>query len=352
MPSLVEPVRDASAGGASGPAVLLHVKGLSVALPGGERVVDGVSFTVARGEVVALVGESGCGKSLTGLALLDLVPPPLATTAGQVLLEGRDVRTMPEPEKRRVRGGGMGLVFQEPGAALDPVRTIGSELVDVLRRHRGLSKAEARAEAVRWLARVALPDPERRMDDLPHRMSGGMRQRAMLALALAGGPRLLIADEPTTALDVTIQAQVLDLLLALRGELGLAVLLVTHDLGVVAETADRVLVMYAGRIVEEASADGLFTRPAHPYSRALLASRPGAGEPSAGSADGRERLPVLAGQVPEPGKMPAGCAFEPRCPEALPRCRSEAPRLREAPPGEKGRVACHLGEPDGSLLRE
>jgi oligopeptide/dipeptide ABC transporter ATP-binding protein len=314
---------------------LLSVRHLAVTfpLPSGEeaRVVDGISFDVAPGEAVALVGESGCGKSVTSLALLDLVPPPGRIGSGEVLFEGRDVLAASEAEKEKVRGGGIGLVFQEPGAALDPVRTIGSELVDVLRRHRGLSRREARRAALDWLRRVSLPDPERRFDDLPHRMSGGMRQRAMMALALAGGPRLLVADEPTTALDVTIQAQVLDLLRELRRELGLAILLITHDLGVVAETADRALVMYAGEIVESAPARDLFARPAHPYTRGLLASRP--------SADGRLR--AMPGSVPEPGRRPIGCAFEPRCPDAFGRCRAARPTLQPVA-GLPGEAACFL----------
>ena len=231
----------------------------------------------------------------------------------------------------RLRGGGIGLVFQEPGSALDPVRTIGSELVDVLRRHRGLSRREARVAAVDWLRRVSLPDPERRFDDLPHRMSGGMRQRAMIALALAGGPRLLVADEPTTALDVTIQAQILDLLRDLRRDLGLAILLITHDLGVVAETADRALVMYAGEIVESARSGDLFRRPAHPYTKGLLASRP----------DAEGKLRALPGTVPEAGSRPGGCAFEPRCPSAFGRCRAARPSLHPVG-GSSSEAACFL----------
>ena len=314
---------------------LLSVRQLSVTFPAasGEeaKVVDGLSFDVAPGEIVALVGESGCGKSVTSLALLDLVPEPGRIVAGEVLFEGRDVREMSEDEKQRVRGGGIGLVFQEPGSALDPVRTIGSELAAVLRRHRGLSRTAARQEALAWLKRVALPDPERRFDDLPHRMSGGMRQRAMMALALAGGPRLLVADEPTTALDVTIQAQILDLLLELRGALDLAVLLITHDLGVVAETADRALVMYAGEIVESAPVRELFAAPSHPYTRGLLASRPG--------PDGRLR--AMEGTVPEAGRRPPGCAFEPRCPEAFGRCRAARPVLEKVP-DRAAEAACFL----------
>lgn len=321
-------------GAASEP--LLAVRSLAVAFAG-TRVVDGVSFDVRRGEIVALVGESGSGKTVTALALLGLVPAPGRVVGGTVSLEGRDVASLPADGLRRLRGGGIGFVFQEPGEALDPVRTVGSELVAVLRRHRGLRGAEARREALAWLSRVALPDPEARFEDLPHRMSGGMRQRAMLALALAGGPRLLVADEPTSALDVTIQAQLLDLLARLRDELDLAVLLVTHDLGVVVEIADRALVMYAGEIVEELPVGEHLPAPDHPYTRALLAARIG-GE----GVVRRGRLPAIGGAVPEPGKWPAGCRFAPRCPEAFERCRAAKPVLR--PRGEGRRSACFLAE--------
>ena len=325
-------MRSASSAGPS-EAPLLSVRSLAVAFDG-VRVVDGVSFDVAEGEVVALVGESGSGKSVTSLSLLDLVPPPGRRVGGEVAFEGREVASRTPEELRRLRGGGIGFVFQEPGAALDPVRTVGSELLAVLKRHRGLSGVEARREAVAWLERVALPEPEVRMDDLPHRMSGGMRQRATIALALAGGPRLLVADEPTTALDVTIQAQVLELLVRLRDALGLAVLLVTHDLGIVADVADRALVMYAGEIVEEGPVRRLLDGPEHPYTRALLASSP---DSLAGT--GRRRLPAIAGNVPEPGAWPPGCRFAPRCPVAFDRCATERP-LPASRPG--GRVSCHL----------
>jgi peptide/nickel transport system ATP-binding protein len=319
---------------------LLSVRELAIDFPmpegGAARVVDGVSFDVGKGEVVALVGESGCGKTLTGLALLNLVPPPGRVVSGRVVFEGRDLLSLSERELLPVRGGGIGLVFQEPGAALDPVRTIGSELVAVLRRHKGLDRKAARKEALEWLHRVSLPDPERRFDDLPHRMSGGMRQRAMLALALAGDPRLLVADEPTTALDVTIQAQILELLLKLKRELSLAILLVTHDLGVVAEAADRVVVMYAGEIVETASVKDLFRHAAHPYTRGLLASRPAASDAPRGA-----RLPSLEGTVPEPGRRPPGCAFEPRCSEAFGRCRAARPALIPVS-GIPSEAACFL----------
>jgi peptide/nickel transport system ATP-binding protein len=328
-------------------APLLSVRALTIAVPGpsGEEVsaVDGVSFDVDAGEIVALVGESGCGKTLTSLALVDLLPPPVRMVSGDVFFEGRDVQALLAREKESLRGGGIGLVFQEPASALDPVRTIGSELVAVLVRHRGLSRAAAEAEAERWLKRVALPDAERQLRAYPFQLSGGMRQRALLALALAGSPRLLVADEPTAALDVTVQAQILELLLALRQEFALAILLVTHDLAVVAETADRVLVMYAGEIVESAPVDELFSRPRHPYTRALLAARPGL------ASEGAGRLTALEGSVPEPGKRPPGCAFEPRCEEAFGRCAAARPTL--VPSGTSSEAACFLldGPPVGRL---
>ncbi len=326
-------------------APLLSVRALTIAVPGpsGEEVpaVDGTSFDVEAGEIVALVGESGCGKTLTSLAIVDLVPLPVRVVSGDVLFAGRDVRALGAREKERLRGGSIGLVFQEPAAALDPVRTIGRELMAVLERHRGMSRKAAEVGARHWLQRVALPDPGRQMHAFPHQLSGGMRQRALLALALAGGPRLLVADEPTAALDVTVQAQILDLLLALRRELALSVLLVTHDLGVVAETADRVLVMYAGEIVESASARDLFAHPRHPYTRALLAARPGVQAPDSG------RLAALRGTVPEPGRRPPGCAFEPRCDEAFGRCTAARPTL--LPAGAGAEAACFLL--DGAAAR-
>ncbi len=328
-------------------APLLSVRALTIAVPGpsgGEAsAVDGVSFDVAAGEIVALVGESGCGKTLTSLALVDLLPPLVRKVSGDVSFEGRDVQALPAREKERLRGGGIGLVFQEPASALDPVRTIGSELAAVVARHRRLSRAAAGAEAERWLRRVALPDAARQMAAYPHQLSGGMRQRALLALALAGGPRLLVADEPTAALDVTVQAQILELLLALRQEFALAILLVTHDLAVVAETADRVLVMYAGEIVESAPVAELFSRPRHPYTRALLAARPGL------APGGADRLAALEGSVPEPGKRPRGCAFEPRCEEAFGRCAAARPTL--VPSGTGSEAACFLldGPPGGGF---
>ena len=264
-------------------APLLDVQGLEVAFPvprgpgspGGWRpVVRGVSFTISRGEILGLVGESGSGKTLTSLAVLGLVPPPGRVTAGRILLEGIDLLALPSAEMRKVRGGRVAMVFQEPATALNPVYSIGFQIVEVLRLHRRLPRREARDEAVRLLERVSLPDARRRLDDYPHQLSGGQRQRAMIAMALAGRPDLLLADEPTTALDVTLQAQILELLMDLRDELGLSVLLITHEMGVVAETCDRVVVMKDGDIVETAGVRELFRAPAHPYTRELLSAAP------------------------------------------------------------------------------
>lgn len=315
---------------------LLSVRNLSVRFPvSGDlvSVVEDVSFEVSPGEIVALVGESGSGKTMAALATVALTPDA-ALLSGEVRFEGGNVLAMSERERCRIRGGGIGFVFQEPGAALDPVRKIGPELVTVIRRHRGLSRDEARKEALRLLEKVALPEPTARFHDYPHRMSGGMRQRAMLALALAGKPRLLIADEPTTALDTTIQAQILDLLGGLAAELGLGVLLITHDLGVVRDVAGKALVMYAGRIVESGPVTGVLSAPAHPYTRALLDCLPGIA-----ARHPKSRLPVLAGTVPAPGEWPPGCAFSPRCARAVERCSLGVPAPGEWQDGVR-RAAC------------
>ncbi|HEX6903979.1 MAG TPA: ABC transporter ATP-binding protein [Thermoanaerobaculia bacterium] len=259
-------------------APLLDVQGLEVAFPvprGGWRpVVRGVSFTIGHGEILGLVGESGSGKTITSLAVLGLVPPPGRVTAGRILLAGTDLLALPPAAMRKVRGGRVAMVFQEPATALNPVYSIGFQIIEALRLHRRLPRREAREEAVRLLERVALPDARRRLDDYPHQLSGGQRQRAMIAMALAGRPDLLLADEPTTALDVTLQAQILELLMDLRDDLGLSVLLITHELGVVAETCDRVVVMKDGEVVEAAGVGELFRSPAHPYTRELLSALP------------------------------------------------------------------------------
>jgi oligopeptide/dipeptide ABC transporter ATP-binding protein len=301
------------------------------------RAVDGASLTIEPGETYALVGESGCGKSALALAILGLCEPG-RIAGGRVVFEGRDLVPLSDRELRRVRGARIGMVFQEPAAALDPVMRVGSQVSEALRIHRRIGRREARDEAVRLLRLVSLPDPERHVRSYPHELSGGMQQRVMLAIALSCSPSLLIADEPTTALDVTIQAQILALLRRLKAELGLTVLLITHDLGVVAENADRVGVMYAGRMAEEAPVRELFERPAHPYTRGLLASVPGKEPPG-----GPRRLRTLPGAVPDPSDPPAGCRFHPRCPERFEPCDARDPARTELGPGR--RVWCFLHEP-------
>jgi len=319
---------------------LLEVENLCVHYPGAAgplRAVDGVSFRLERGETYALVGESGCGKTATGLALLRLVDPG-RIAGGRICFEGRDLLQLSEKAMRRVRGARIGMVFQEPAAALNPVMRIGSQVSEALRIHKGLNRRQAMDEAVRLLEVVALPDPRQQARAYPHELSGGMMQRVMLAIALSCSPSLLIADEPTTALDVTIQAQILDLLRRLKDELDLTVLLITHDLGVVGENADRVGVMYAGRVVEQAPTRALFERPEHPYTRGLLRSMPGVGVSS-----GDRRLPTLPGVVPDAANPPSGCRFHPRCPERFERCSSVEPRL--ASTGRERDVACRLHRP-------
>lgn len=302
---------------------LLDVRGLTARFssPAGSfRAADGVSFSVEAGETLGLVGESGSGKTVTALSILGLLPQPGRVTSGEALLEGRDLLRMPAEELRRVRGPEIGMIFQEPLSALNPVFTCGDQVAEPLRVHRRLPAAAARREAVALLAQAGIPDPERRARDYPHQLSGGQRQRVLIAMALALAPKLLIADEPTTALDVTIQAQILDLLARLREERRLAMLLITHNLGVVASMARRVAVMYAGRIVEVASATDIFREPRHPYTRALLDSIPRLTGPRGVSVS-------IPGQVPDLLRLPAGCAFHPRCPLAMERCRLERPEM-------------------------
>jgi oligopeptide/dipeptide ABC transporter ATP-binding protein len=306
--------------------------------------VDGLSLAIDRGETYALVGESGCGKTATGLAILRLVEPG-RIVSGRIRLEGRELTNLHDREMREIRGGKVGMVFQEASAALNPVMRVGSQIAEALRIHRGLSRKRARQEAVELLGRVALADPERQARAYPHELSGGMKQRVMLAIALSCSPSLLIADEPTTALDVTIQAQILALLRRLKEELGLTILLITHDLGVVAENADRVGVMYAGRLVEESPVRGLFDEPLHPYTRGLLRSMPQAGPGrNEGRVRERTRLSTLAGSVPDPSAPPAGCRFHPRCPEIFEPCTISEPG--EFPGGAGRRVACFLHDPN------
>jgi len=310
---------------------LLAVEGLRTHFQnrdGTVRAVDGVSFDVYSGQTLAIVGESGCGKSVTALSILRLIPtPPARIVAGRIVWNGRDLIGLSDDEMRAIRGNEISMIFQEPMTSLNPVLTIGRQIAEALVLHRGLSKAEAMERAVDGLANVRISEPARRVRQYPHELSGGMRQRVMIAMALACGPRLLIADEPTTALDVTIQAQILDLMRALRGETGASIILITHDLGVVAEMAHRVVVMYAGRKVEEASVGDLFARPLHPYTRGLLGSMPHLGA-SLGE-HGRQRLTEIPGIVPSLREEIAGCAFAPRCTYATERCRRELPVLDE-----------------------
>jgi oligopeptide/dipeptide ABC transporter ATP-binding protein len=295
------------------------------------RAVDGVSFALMPGETLAVVGESGSGKSVTSLSILRLVAsPPGRIAGGSIRFRGRDLLALSDAEMRAVRGREISMIFQEPMTSLNPVHTCGEQIIEVLVLHERLARPAARARAVELLRTVGIPSPEQRVDEYPHQMSGGMRQRVMIAMALACRPALLIADEPTTALDVTIQAQILDLLRALKREFGMAVLLITHDLGVVAETADRVAVMYAGQVVETCDVRRAFRSTRHPYTAGLLASLPRLGA-------GAERLRVIPGNVPNPVRFPSGCRFHPRCPLAVERCRSEAPALRDVGAGHFSR---------------
>jgi peptide/nickel transport system ATP-binding protein len=296
------------------------------------RAVDGVSFGLRAGETLAVVGESGSGKSVTSLSIMRLVAsPPGRITGGQVLFRGRDLLAIGEAEMRAVRGREISMIFQEPQTALNPVHTCGAQIAEVVETHERLDRRAARARAVEMLRRVGIPAPEQRADEYPHQLSGGMRQRVMIAMALACRPAVLIADEPTTALDVTIQAQILELLAELRRELGMAVLLITHDLGVVAESADRVAVMYAGQVVEACDVRSAFRRPLHPYTAGLLASLPRLGRRT-------ERLKVIPGGVPDPARFPPGCRFHPRCPLAQARCREAEPAMEGF--GEGREVRC------------
>jgi peptide/nickel transport system ATP-binding protein len=299
------------------------------------RAVDGVSFSVARGEMLGVVGESGCGKSVTAMSILQLNPvPPTVYAGGRILFRGRDLLKLSEPELRRVRGNEIAMIFQEPMTSLNPVFTVGDQIGEVLQLHKGMDEKSSREATIALLREVGIPSPETRVDTYPHEMSGGMKQRVMIAMALACRPALLIADEPTTALDVTIQAQILDLLAAMRRETGMAILLITHSLGVVAETCENVVVMYAGRIVERAATAELFARPRHPYTFGLLQSLPEA------HVLGERRLREIPGTVPSPLAWPSGCRFRTRCFKAQARCASEDPALR--PDGQGHLLACHF----------
>ena len=321
----------------AGSDALLEVAGLQTFFytrHGIVKAVDGVSFSVRPAETLAIVGESGCGKSVTALSLMRLVPdPPGRIVGGTVRLAGADLLALDEEAMRDVRGKDISMIFQEPMTSLNPVMTVGKQIAEALLLHEGLSRAAAQRKAVDMLRLVRIPEPQQRAKEYPHQLSGGMRQRAMIAMALACNPKVLIADEPTTALDVTIQAQILEIILELQHKLGTAVILITHDLGVVAETAQRVIVMYAGRKVEEATVEELFARPLHPYTHGLLASIPRLGlmRGEAAGADGR--LQEIPGIVPALSNLPEGCAFAPRCAFAEERCRQAYPPYEEKRPG-------------------
>ncbi len=316
-------------------APLLEVDGLSTCFQGPDSTtyaVDGVSFSLGAGETLALVGESGCGKSVTALSVMRLLARNGRVLEGAVRFEGRDLLALPEAEMRQIRGNRVAMIFQEPMTSLNPVHRIGEQIAEAVRIHQNVSRAAAWRRAEEVLGLVRIPDPARRLAEYPHQFSGGMRQRAMIAMALACSPKLLIADEPTTALDVTIQAQILRLMLELKERTGAAILMITHDLGVVAETCQRVIVMYAGRVVEEATVEALFDHPAHPYTRGLMASAP------RGADRRRHRLPEIPGVVPSLTAPQPGCTFAPRCTLATDACRAAPPPLRAFAPGH--RVAC------------
>ncbi len=322
-------------------APLLSVENLRTAFTGGVQdivAVDGMSFTVNAGETVAIVGESGSGKSVTAMSVLRLLNN--ARLEGQVVFEGRDLLSLHANQMREVRGNKVGMIFQEPMTALNPVMKIGAQIAEAFILREGMKKAEARAQALRLLELVGIPDPKRRLGEYPHQLSGGMRQRVMIAIALASNPALLIADEPTTALDVTIQAQILDLLKDLRKKTGTAVILITHDLGIVAEIADRVVIMYAGRKVEEGPTAQILERPSHPYTKGLVGAVPVPG--SAGSGQ-RKRLTEIAGNVPSPTERPEGCPFAPRCDQSKEICRTVVPEFIQVDCTQRG-CACHMVE--------
>ena len=320
---------------------LLQVKGLQTAFytdNGIVRAVDGVSFNIKPGEIVGVVGESGCGKSVVSLSILRLVQyPPGRITGGQIIYKGRDLLSVSEKEMRKIRGNEIAMIFQEPMTSFTPVYTIGDQVSETIRLHEGLSRTEAKVRAAEMLELVGIPRPKEIINDYPHQLSGGMRQRAMIAMALSCSPNLLIADEPTTALDVTIQAQILELMKDLQKKINTAIIFITHDLGVIAEMAEHVIVMYAGKIVEDASITSLFTEPLHPYTVGLINSKPKMSEK-------KEFLDFIPGIVPNPVEMPEGCAFNPRCAHAMEICRCKMPDVIEARTGHL--VRCWLYDKD------
>jgi len=311
------------------------------------RAVDDVSFDIGKGEVVGLVGESGCGKTAVSLSILQLLPtPPAIIEGGQILFADRDLLKLSAAEIRKIRGNEIAMIFQEPMTSLNPVYTIGNQLMETIQLHEKLGGTAARKRAIDMLKLVGIPRADEVIDEYPHRFSGGMRQRAMIAMALSCNPRLLIADEPTTALDVTIQAQILELMRDLRERIGMSILFITHDLSVIAEMADRVVVMYAGKLVEQADVVTLFHSPQHPYTKGLIGSRPSVDQDQ-NAADGRRRLPFIRGSVPNPLYMPPGCPFHPRCDYAMPICSQKMPGKTELKAGHT--VRCWLHEEDASL---
>jgi oligopeptide/dipeptide ABC transporter ATP-binding protein len=329
---------------------ILEVKNLRTSFPtegGFVHAVDNVSFEVRKGEALALVGESGCGKSVTAMSIMRLVAPPGRITAGEVHFKGRNLAELSEREMRTVRGNDIAMVFQEPMTSLNPVFKIGAQVAEAVRIHNKVSRKEAWKRAGEMLDLVSIPDPIKRLDDYPHQLSGGMRQRVMIAMALSCDPELLIADEPTTALDVTIQAQIMELLASLQQRLGLAILLITHDLGVVAEFCERVIVMYTGRVVEESPVHDLFANPAHPYTRGLLKSLPSV---SIGDPDAPRRLPTIKGMVPPITNLPRGCKFNPRCPDVMDICLGNEPARMMVSPRHDARCYLHGDEADPERL--
>jgi peptide/nickel transport system ATP-binding protein len=319
-------------------ADLLQVRNLQTSFftPEGEvRAIDGVSFEIGEGKTIGLVGESGCGKSVTSLSIMRLIPsPPGKIVGGEILYRDRDLLKLNNEEMRKIRGNEISMIFQEPMTSLNPVFTVGNQIGEAIRLHQGLSKKATRQKTIQMLRLVKIADPESRVDAYPHQLSGGMRQRIMIAMALSCNPSLLIADEPTTALDVTIQAQILELMKELQQEIGMALLLITHDLGVVAEQADDVAIMYAGKIVERSNTRAIFTHPFHPYTVGLLNSLPGAGLLK------KKRLNAIPGVVPSPLNLPSGCRFRDRCPRAADLCAQTEPQLVEKERGHT--VACHF----------
>lgn len=316
---------------------LLSVENLTVAFPGRHgsvNAIEDVSLSISAGEILGMVGESGAGKSMTGAAIIGLIEPPGRIVKGEILLEGQRIDNLRAEDMRRIRGRRIGAIFQDPLTSLNPVLTVGEQLIETIQTHLRLSRSSARERAIDWLRRVGIPAPEARIDTYPHQYSGGMRQRVVIALALCAEPRLVIADEPTTALDVSVQAQIIALLRKLARETGVAVVLVTHDMGVIAETADRVAVMYAGRIVEVGSVTDVLTAPRHPYTRGLMASIPRIGARP-------DVLPQIEGSMPRPNARPAGCAFAPRCPHRMEVCTQTRPALNGT---ALLSVACHLTE--------